>query len=159
MVGRTRFPSCERLTSVGSGGSIEMNWRTNAACGYRQRDLQPLSRPLTEGPRFDEHPGMALPFLYRAFCRVLQLIRLSCLEHSTPAVEGVILRHEVAVLRRQVYRPAPQLAGRLSPQEPMRSSSSSHRRAATPLQLRFVGPTAGPSNEPTSWAASSANTA
>jgi hypothetical protein len=44
--------------------------------------------------------------LYRAFCRVIQLIRLICRSDTELAVEVVILRHEVAVLRRQVHRPA-----------------------------------------------------
>jgi putative transposase len=47
-----------------------------------------------------------LSFLYRAFVRVLQLVRLSCRRDSYLAVEVVMLRHEVAVLRRQVHRPA-----------------------------------------------------
>jgi putative transposase len=55
---------------------------------------------------------MALSFLYRAFVRVLQLVRLSCRMDSNLAVEVVMLRHEVAVLRRQVHRPALQPADR-----------------------------------------------
>jgi putative transposase len=53
-----------------------------------------------------EHPAMALSFLYRAFCRVLQLIRLTFRRDTDLAVEIVMLRHEVTVLRRQVHRPA-----------------------------------------------------
>ncbi|MDA8284895.1 MAG: integrase core domain-containing protein [Actinomycetota bacterium] len=49
---------------------------------------------------------MTLSFLYRAFCRVLQLIRLVGRRDTDLAIEVVILRHEVAVLRRQVHRPA-----------------------------------------------------
>ena len=49
---------------------------------------------------------MALSFLYRAFCRVLQLVRLISRRDTDLAIEVVVLRHEVAVLRRQVHRPA-----------------------------------------------------
>lgn len=49
---------------------------------------------------------MALSFLYLAFIRTLQLLRLHRSRRSDLAVEVVLLRHEVAVLRRQVARPA-----------------------------------------------------
>ena len=49
---------------------------------------------------------MALSFLYLAFVRVVQLVRLSCRTQNDLAIEIVVLRHEVAVLRRQVHRPA-----------------------------------------------------
>ena len=41
-------------------------------------------------------------FLYWAFCRVLQLIRLIGRSDTDLAIEVVMLRHEVAVLRRQI---------------------------------------------------------
>jgi len=53
-----------------------------------------------------------LSFLYRAFCRVLQLIRLIGRSGTDLAIEVVMLRHELAVLRRQVHRPALQPADR-----------------------------------------------
>ena len=49
---------------------------------------------------------MALSFPYLAFVRMLQLVRLSRSEQQDLAIEIVILRHEVAILRRQVVRPA-----------------------------------------------------
>ena len=49
---------------------------------------------------------MALSFLYLAFTRILQLVRLSRRDGDQLAIEIVVLRHEVAVLRRQVVRPA-----------------------------------------------------
>jgi putative transposase len=55
---------------------------------------------------------MALSFLCRALVRVLQLIRLICGKDTDLATEIVILRREVAVLRRQVHRPELQPADR-----------------------------------------------
>ena len=49
---------------------------------------------------------MALSFLYLAFIRMLQLLRLFGSDNDELAIEVVMLRHEVAVLRRQVARPA-----------------------------------------------------
>jgi putative transposase len=49
---------------------------------------------------------VALSFLYIAFFRLLQLLRLSRRRYQDLAVEVVMLRHEVAVLRRQVARRA-----------------------------------------------------
>ncbi|MHB8290240.1 MAG: hypothetical protein ACYDEY_13610 [Acidimicrobiales bacterium] len=53
---------------------------------------------------------MTLSFLYRALCRAVQLMRLICRSNVDLAVEVVMLRHEVAILRRQVRRPAPEAA-------------------------------------------------
>jgi transposase len=49
---------------------------------------------------------MALSFLYLAFTKILQLVRLSQRDGEELVIEVVMLRHEVAVLRRQVVRPA-----------------------------------------------------
>ncbi len=49
---------------------------------------------------------MALSLLYLAFVRTLELLRLCRRDNEDLAVELVMLRHEVAVLRRQVVRPA-----------------------------------------------------
>jgi putative transposase len=67
---------------------------------------------LTADAERGEHPAVTLSFLYRAFCRVLQLIRLVFRRDTDLAIEVVILRHEVAVLRRQVHRPALEPADR-----------------------------------------------
>jgi hypothetical protein len=50
--------------------------------------------------------GMALSFLYLAFVRILELLQLVRHDNGELAVELVMLRHEVAVLRRQMARPA-----------------------------------------------------
>jgi hypothetical protein len=44
---------------------------------------------------------MALSFLYRAFCSILQLIRFFRPKDADLAIEVVILGHEVTVLRRR----------------------------------------------------------
>jgi len=49
---------------------------------------------------------MALSFFYLAFVRILELHRLERRDDGELAIEIVILRHEVAVLRRQIARPA-----------------------------------------------------
>jgi putative transposase len=49
---------------------------------------------------------MALSFLYIAFVRLLELRCLQRSDAAGLAIEVVVLRHEVAVLRRQVARPA-----------------------------------------------------
>jgi hypothetical protein len=67
---------------------------------------------LTPGLRRGEHPAVILSFLYRAFCAVLQLIRLIFRREIDLAIEVVMLRHEVTVLRRQVHRPAQEPADR-----------------------------------------------
>lgn len=59
-----------------------------------------------------EHPAATLSFLYRAFCRILQLVRLIGRSNVDLAVEVVMLCHEVAVLRCQVHRPILQPADR-----------------------------------------------
>jgi hypothetical protein len=49
---------------------------------------------------------VALSFLYEAFVRVLELFRLGRRDRQELAIEVVMLRHELSVLRRQVARPA-----------------------------------------------------
>jgi hypothetical protein len=49
---------------------------------------------------------MALSFLYLALLGLSQIVRLSSRRSEDLAIEIVLVRHEVAVLRRQVDRPA-----------------------------------------------------
>jgi putative transposase len=53
-----------------------------------------------------QHWAMALSFLYLAFTKILQLLILGRRDSNELAIEVLMLRHEVAVLRRQVVRPA-----------------------------------------------------
>ncbi|MHB1887094.1 MAG: integrase, partial [Acidimicrobiales bacterium] len=55
---------------------------------------------------------MTLSFLYRAFCRLIQLIGLNFRRDTYLAIEVVMLRHEVGILRRKVRRPALEPADR-----------------------------------------------
>jgi hypothetical protein len=55
---------------------------------------------------------VALSFLYLAFVRTVQFLFLQRSDNSDLAIEVVVLRHEVAVLRRQVARPALQPSDR-----------------------------------------------
>ena len=66
---------------------------------------------------------MALSFLYLAFVRILPLMRLTLRDSDELAIEVVMLRHEVTVLRRQVVRPA--LRPRIVPSSPLRASGPS----------------------------------
>ena len=75
------------------------------ACRCRERHPRTSTWTLTPEGSCSQHPAVTLSFLYRAFCRVLQLIRLICRGDVDLAVEVVMLRHEVAVLRRQIHRP------------------------------------------------------
>lgn len=49
---------------------------------------------------------MALSFLYVAFVRILQLLRLRREDRDELGIEVIMLRHEVLVLLRQIVRPA-----------------------------------------------------
>ncbi len=81
-------------------------------CGCRECHPSAVIRTLTPGLPRGEHPPVTFSFLYRAFCRVLQLVRLARRRDTDLAIEVVMLRHEVAVLRRQVHRPMLQPADR-----------------------------------------------
>ena len=49
---------------------------------------------------------MALSFLYLEYLRMLQFLRLRRNDRADVAIEVVMARHEVSVLRRQVERPS-----------------------------------------------------
>ncbi|MHB1519603.1 MAG: hypothetical protein ACYCYQ_15205, partial [Acidimicrobiales bacterium] len=86
--------------------------QAHRACRCRERHPWASTWTLTPGFLRGEHPAVSLSFLYRSFCRVLQLIRLVGRSDMDLAIEVVMLRHEVAVLRRQVHRPALEPADR-----------------------------------------------
>jgi putative transposase len=109
-----RGPCClERLvaqsgaaTRIGEQGCSGLSEDRTSGCGCRKLHPRLRTWTLTTTGCCREHPAVILSFLYKAFCRVLQLIRLTCHSNVDLAVEVVMLRHEVAVLRRQVHRPA-----------------------------------------------------
>jgi putative transposase len=68
--------------------------------------VQAVNLDFRRRSRRGEDGVVALSFLYVAFVRVVQLVRLAFRGQDELAIEVVILRHEVSVLRRQVARPA-----------------------------------------------------
>src|ERR1700694_1461263 len=90
---------------------------------------------------------MALSFLYVAFVRILQLIRLLRRDKRDLAVEVMALRHEVVVLRRLLVRPAVRpsdralLAGlsRLLSPDAGKDSSSGRRRCFAGIATWYAG--------------------
>lgn len=83
-----------------------------AAVWVPRMPSMPTNSTLTPGIRRAGHPAMTLSFLYWAFCRILQLIRLIGRSDTGLVLDVVMLRHEVTVLRRQVHRPALQSGDR-----------------------------------------------
>ena len=73
----------------------------DGACECRESHPDALSWTFID---MDDRPecAMSLSFLYLAFVRVLQILRLFRRDNEELAVEVVMLRHQVAVLRRQV---------------------------------------------------------
>jgi len=76
---------------------------------------------------------MALSFLYLAFTRILQLVRRSRRDGDELTIEVVMLRHELAVLRRQVVRPT------LEPQDRGLFAGLSRVGATNPIRHRDQG--------------------
>jgi putative transposase len=58
-----------------------------------------------EKPSGHDNHHMTLRLLYLLFCQVLRWLALLARSTATKDVELLMLRHEVAVLRRQVTRP------------------------------------------------------
>jgi hypothetical protein len=78
----------------------------------RECHPSPATSSLTPEPRRGEHPAITLSFLYRAFCRLLQLIRVIARSDTDSPSRSSCCDAEVAVLRRQIHRPALEPADR-----------------------------------------------
>ena len=76
-----------------------------------------------------------MSFLYIAFIRPLELLRLREGDATDLAIEVVVLRHEVAVLRRQVARPALRPADRALFAALSRLLSKAKRRRPGPTSV------------------------
>ena len=93
-----------RLRVIGAEVSASRSTEP-ASCGYRE--CHPDSGTGLRGTSPNDETGpWPCRYLYLAFVRVLQLFRLVRHDNEELAVEVVMLRHESAVLRRQVARPA-----------------------------------------------------
>jgi RNA-directed DNA polymerase len=103
------------------------------ACACRECHPSHVSWTLTADAGRGEHPAVTLSFLYRAFWRVLQLIRLVARKDTDLAIEVVVLRHEVAVGASAAGLPA---NCRMSPVVPFAMPG---RPAAERRSVRVVG--------------------
>jgi hypothetical protein len=74
-------------------------WVPNTSSGLSTRDLPRYRRDRENGP-WPSHSSTSPSFVH------LQLLRLQRSDNADLAIEFVMLRHEIAVLRRQVARPA-----------------------------------------------------
>ncbi len=81
---------------------------------WLQTDGRPSRSPRFVGnpPRGVDRTGQVQSLLYVAFVKILRLLRLGRRDNEELAIKVVMLRHEVAVLRRQVARPVLQPSGR-----------------------------------------------
>ena len=90
---------------------------------------------------------MALSFLYRLLHRLLALLRVHRMDALSKEAEVLVLRHQLAVLRRQVGRPRFSWSDRaliallasLVPRERWRSFLSRPRRCSTGTAAWYVG--------------------
>src|SRR5206468_185666 len=76
-----------------------------ATCGCQKVGLGCSAASSSEKPSSHDDHRMTLRLLYLLFCQVLRWLALLARSTATKDVELLMLRHEVAVLRRQVIRP------------------------------------------------------
>ena len=106
--GQSRAGACrlhDGPQSLGNRESGGLTIKRHAHPVGAENPIQALHQDFRWSALAGDDRSVALSFLYVAFVRVIQLLRIRRSERDDLAIEVVMIRHEVVVLRRQVARP------------------------------------------------------